>query len=102
METKDTFDKSLDLINERRKKLREERDKCYKTKEEMRDDYYGQLIVFQKQQYLLQDIKWMNEMQGKIKERAEEKEKRDREYRERKEKIQKERDDRKARDDERK
>jgi len=46
---RENFDKSLDDINEKRKKLRDNRDKLYKEKEELRDTYYGALIVFQKQ-----------------------------------------------------
>jgi chromosome segregation ATPase len=34
-ETKETFDKQLDGINERRKKVRDERDKLFKSKEEL-------------------------------------------------------------------
>lgn len=61
-ETKETFDKQLDDINAKRKKLRDDRDKLYKQKEELRDTYYGSLITFTKQQYLLQDIAWMTDM----------------------------------------
>lgn len=96
-ETKETFDKQLDDINARRKKLRDDRDKLYKQKEELRDTYYGSLIDYTKQQYLLQDIDWMTDMQGKIKVRADEKEKRDKEYQERRERIAKEREEKKQR-----
>ena len=34
-ETKETFDKQLDGINERRKKMRDDRDKHFKAKEEL-------------------------------------------------------------------
>jgi uncharacterized coiled-coil DUF342 family protein len=34
-ETKESFDKQLDGINERRKKMRDERDKLFKSKEEL-------------------------------------------------------------------
>jgi len=47
-ETKETFDKQLDDINARRKKLRDDRDKLYKQKEELRDTYYGSLIDYTK------------------------------------------------------
>jgi chromosome segregation ATPase len=67
METKESFDKQLDGINERRKKMRDERDKLYKAKEELRDTYYGALILYSKQQYLLQDIAWMTQMQDNLK-----------------------------------
>ena len=52
-ETKESFDKQLDTINEKRKKMRDDRDKLYKQKEELRDGYYGALIDYSKQQYLL-------------------------------------------------
>ena len=52
-ETKETFDKQLDGINERRKKMRDERDKLFKSKEELQNTYYGALIDYSKQQYLL-------------------------------------------------
>jgi len=47
-ESKENFDKQLDEINERRKKLRDTRDKLYKEKEELRDNYYGALIQYNK------------------------------------------------------
>jgi hypothetical protein len=43
-ETKESFDKQLDQINEKRKKLRDDKEKLYKQKEELRDQYYGALI----------------------------------------------------------
>ena len=101
-ETKESFDKQLDTINERRKKLRDERDKLYKQKEELRDSYYGGLILYQKQQYLIQDINWMTEMQGKIQQREEEEDRRNKEYQERKDRIAREREERKEREDARK
>jgi colicin import membrane protein len=33
--------------------VRDDRDKFFKTKEELRDNYYGALIDYSKQQYLL-------------------------------------------------
>lgn len=48
IETKESFDKQLDAINEKRKKMRDERDKLYKQKEELRDNYYGALIDYSK------------------------------------------------------
>jgi hypothetical protein len=94
-ETKESFDKQLDDINALRKKLRDDRDKLYKQKEELRDAYYGSLIDFTKQQYLLQDITWMSDMQSKLKVRQDEKEKRDKEYQERRDRIAKEREEKK-------
>jgi len=48
-ESRENYDKTLDEINERRKALREKRDKLYKEKDALKDDYYGGLIQFQKQ-----------------------------------------------------
>ena len=59
-------DKVLNKIVEKRKGLWEERDKLRKTKEELRDEYYGNLITFHKYKYLIQDIEWMTDMQSKI------------------------------------
>ena len=64
-ETKESFDKQLDRINEKRKKERDERDKLYKQKDEIKE----KLILFSKQEFLLKDIKWMNETQSKLRER---------------------------------
>lgn len=101
-ETKETFDKQLDGINERRKKMRDDRDKHFKAKEELQNTYYGALIDYSKQQYLLQDITWMSTMQENLNVRKAEKDKRDAEYKERKERIQKERDEKKQREEDRK
>ena len=68
-ETKESFDKQLDRINEKRKKERDERDKLYKQKDEIKEKYYTELILFSKQEFLLKDIKWMNETQSKLRER---------------------------------
>lgn len=43
-ESKETFDKQLDDINDKRKTLRDKRDKLFKEKEELRDNYYGSLV----------------------------------------------------------
>lgn len=92
----------LDKINERRKKDRDERDRLYKQKYDLKDAYYGALIDYSKQQFLVKDIKWMTEMQGKLKDRQAENERRDRERKERQERIQKEREERKRKEEERK
>lgn len=46
METKESFDKQLDDINEKRKSLRDKREKLFKEKEQLRDDYYGSMILY--------------------------------------------------------
>jgi hypothetical protein len=61
-ESKENYDKQLDEINDKRKALREKRDKLFKEKETLRDDYYGALILFQKQSQLVRDIDWMTTM----------------------------------------
>lgn len=82
-ESRDTIDKELNKINERRKRIRDERDKLYQLKYELKDEYYGSLIMYQKQQFLVKDINWMTEMQSKLRQKQEVKERRDREYKER-------------------
>lgn len=101
-ESRETLDKELDKINERRKRARDDRDKLYKSKYEVKDEYYGALITYSKQQFLIKDINWMNEMQEKLRKRKEEKDRRDREYKERQERLQKERDERARKEEDRK
>jgi len=101
-ESRETLDKELDKINERRKRARDDRDKLYKSKYEVKDEYYGTLITYSKQQFLIKDINWMNEMQEKLRKRKEEKDRRDREYKERQERLQKERDERARKEEDRK
>ena len=72
-ESRETLEKELDKINERRKRARDDRDKLYKQKYELKDEYYGALITYSKQQFLIKDINWMNEMQEKLRKRKEEK-----------------------------
>lgn len=102
MENRESIEKELDKINERRKRARDERDKLYQQKYELKDEYYGSLITFQKQQFLIKDIEWMTEMQGKLRQRKEIKDKRDKEYKERQERLQKEREERARKEEERK
>lgn len=101
-ESKENYDKQLDDINDRRKAIREKRDKLFKEKEALRDDYYGSLIQYQKQSQLIRDIEWMTQMQTQIKTREAEREERQRLAQERKEKIAKEREEKKQRELERK
>lgn len=102
MENRESIEKELDKINERRKRARDDRDKLYQQKYELKDDYYGSLITFQKQQFLVKDIEWMTEMQGKLRQRKEIKDRRDKEYKERQERLQKEREERARKEEERK
>jgi len=93
MECKESFDKQLDKINEKRKKERDEKDRFYKQKDDLRAVYYQALIDYTKQEYLLSDITWMTDMQNKLKVREAEKQKREKEYQERKERNKKEKEE---------
>jgi hypothetical protein len=73
-----------------------------KAKNEAQDKYYGQLIEFTKLQYLMQDVKWMTEMKGKLQEKQNEYEKRQKERQDRIDAANKEKEERKKRDEERK
>ena len=101
-QSKEEYDKVLDQIILKRKKDYDERDKLYKSRNEMKDKYYQQLIDYTKQQRLIDDIKWMEGVKQKLQQRKEEKEKRDQERKERYERIQKEKEERKRQEEERK
>ena len=100
-ENRETLEKELDKINERRKRARDDRDKLYKQKYELKDEYYGALITYSKQQFLIKDINWMTDMQEKLRKRQTEKERREREQKARQERLQKEREERARREEER-
>ena len=55
------LDKQLDKLSEKRKKDQEEIDVLRVTKNDLQDDYYSKMIEFTKYQYLVHDVKWMNE-----------------------------------------
>jgi hypothetical protein len=38
-------------------------------KDELQDKYYGQMIEYTKYQYLVSDIKWMTEIQQRLKDK---------------------------------
>ena len=94
--------KKLEKINEKRNKDRDEKDKLWKQRDELKDAYYGALIDFSKQQFMIKDIKWMTDMQAQIISRKEEKERREREYQEKQEKIKQEKEERRLKEEERK
>jgi len=102
LKTFDEYNKILDAVNAKRKKESEEREKLLKQKDELRDGYYGQLIAHLKQQRLIKDINWVNEVQGNLRKRKEEEERRQREHQERQERIQREREERRKQEEERK
>ena len=102
IENLETLDKTLDRINEKRKKESETIDALKKQKLELQDKYYGQMIDFTKKQYLMNDIKWIKEMKGKLQENEDRRQKIAEERKARQEAIQKEREERKQRELERK
>ena len=57
---REDFDKQIDKVKEKRKKDLDERDKLYKQKDALKDSYYGKLIDFSKEKFLIDDINWMN------------------------------------------
>ena len=93
-EVREDFDKQLDKINEKRKKERDERDKLYKQKDQLQDAYYSELIEFNKEQFLIKDIEWMNGVKEQVRQREEEKAKKKAEYEERVERRRKEAEER--------
>lgn len=83
----ENVNKQMDRVNEKRNKISEEIDKLKKTKLELQDKYYSQMIDYTKYQYLVSDVKWMTETQNKIREREEYKQKKEQERKERLERI---------------
>ena len=102
MESLEGLDKQIDRVKEKKVKDQEEIDKLKTSRIELQDTYYGKLIEYSKLQYLIQDIKWMTDMQTKLVDSKNEKDKRNAEWQERKDKEKKERDERKQKDVERK
>jgi len=96
------LDKQLDRLNEKRKKDQDEIDKLRKTKNELQDAYYSKMIEFTKYQYLVHDVKWMNEKKAELMENQLAFEKRKAEREERALKIKLEREERKRQEEERK
>jgi chromosome segregation ATPase len=101
-ENLDNLNKQIDRVQEKRKKIFDEIEKFKKQKEELKDKYYGQMIDYTKYQFLVNDIKWMNEVQQKLRERDEEKKRREQERLERIERIKKEKEERLQRELEKK
>ena len=89
------LDKQLDRLNEKRKKDQDEIDVLRTTKNELQDGYYSKMIEFTKYQYLVHDVKWMNEKKAEIMERELAFQKRKAEREERALKIKLEREERK-------
>lgn len=46
---REDFDKQIDKVKEKRKKDLDERDKLYKSKDALKDTYYGALIEYSKE-----------------------------------------------------
>jgi hypothetical protein len=94
MELREDFDKQLDRLSDRRKKERDERDKHFKGKDELKDAYYGAMIDYTKQQALIKDIIWMNGIRKGLVERKEKRDKIEAEKAERAERRRKEAEER--------
>lgn len=60
--SREEFDKQIEKINEKRNKDRDEKDKLWKQRDELKDAYYGALIDYSKQQVMIKDIKWMTDI----------------------------------------
>ena len=101
VETLGNYDKEIDKVKARIQKEKEERDKLFKQREELENDYFSKLILFRKYERLQQDVEWMNKIQGQLKKSEELKEQRKREKKEQQERIKKEREERKQREEER-
>ena len=94
------FDKNLERISDKKKQHWDEKDKLRKQKDELNDQYYDSLIKYSKFQYLLQDIKWMNEMKAKLVKSSEERKKQKEDYEKRVADRKAREDDKKRRDEE--
>jgi hypothetical protein len=46
--SREEFDKQIEKINEKRNKERDEKDKIWKLRDELKDAYYGSLIEYSK------------------------------------------------------
>mmetsp|Transcript_25153 Transcript_25153/g.38971 ORF Transcript_25153/g.38971 Transcript_25153/m.38971 type:complete len:84 (-) Transcript_25153:933-1184(-) len=68
----------------------------------MHDQFYADFIVYQKQQHLIQDIKWMTDMREKLIARKAERDRIEQERKERKEKYEREKEERRKKEEERK
>lgn len=94
MVEREDFDKQLDRLSDKRKKERDERDKLFKMKDELKDAYYGAMIDYTKQQALIKDIVWMNGIRKGLVERKERRDKVEAEKAERAERRRKEAEER--------
>lgn len=108
-ELREDFDKQLDKLSDRRKKERDDRDKLFKSKDELKDAYYAAMIDWSKQQALIKDIEWMNGIRAGLLERKAKRDKIEAEKAEKAERRRKEAEDREqarldriAKDEERK
>lgn len=92
----------LDRVSDKKKKIIDEIEKLKSNKNDLQNKYYGQMIEFTKYQYLCSDIKWMTDLQEKLKVREEEKQRRKQERQERIDRIKKEKEERKQKELEKK
>lgn len=89
-------------MNAKRKKEQDEIDRLRTSKNELQDEYYGKMIEYTKLQYLIHDVKWMNEMKAKLLEKELERQRYIDEKQARLDKIKKEKEERAQREAERK
>ena len=50
-------DKQLDRLGDKRQKDRDERDKLFKAKDDVKDEYYAKMILYEKQQQLIPHLR---------------------------------------------
>ena len=101
-ETLDNYDKEIDKVKARIKKEKEDRDKLFKSKDDLENEYFAKLILFRKYERLQQDVEWMTKIQSQLKKSEEMKEQRKKEREERLERQKQEREERKQKEEERK
>ena len=70
-EVREDYDKQIDRLNAKRQKDRDELAKIKDAKGEAYDEYYTQLIEYEKQQQLIRDINWMNSVRQGLLEKKE-------------------------------
>jgi len=101
-ENLENLDKQLDKTSDKRKTIQGEIDSLKEQRQALEDKYYGQMIDYTKYQYLVNDIKWMKEMQAKLQEKKDAKDRYAQERKERDEKRKREIEERKQQELERK
>jgi hypothetical protein len=88
-------------LSTKRQKEYDELKKLHALIDKEKDNYYQQLIDYSKQQQLIRDIAWMNDIKSMLQKRKEEKERIEKERQERKERILKQKEEQKRQEEER-